>query len=84
IIKCAEETGAIVTAENHSIINGLGSAVAEVLSEHCPVPLRRVGVRDMFGEVGPVDYLAKRFGLTAEDVARNVREAIELKAQRKR
>jgi len=76
IIQCAKETGAVVTAENHSIINGLGSAVAEVLSENMPVPLERVGIKDLFGEVGPVDYLAKRFELTSGDIAEKVRKAI--------
>ena len=61
IIAAAKETGAIVTAENHNIINGLGSAVAEVLSENCPAPLERVGVQDLFGEVGPENYLRERF-----------------------
>lgn len=64
ICKAAEETGAIVTAENHNIINGLGSAVAEVLVKNCPVPMEMVGVKDEFGEVGNLDYLAERFGLT--------------------
>ena len=77
IIKCAKETGAIVTAENHNIINGLGSAVAEVLVENYPVPMERVGVRDLFGEVGSVDYLAKRFEMTPDDIAVKVRKVIE-------
>ena len=81
IIQCAKETGAIVTAENHSIINGLGSAVAEVLAENIPVPMERVGVKDLFGEVGPVDYLAKRFELTAEDIAEKVRKAMSRKVE---
>ena len=68
IIAAAEETGAIVTAENHNIYNGLGSAVAEVLVENKPTPMQRVGVKDLFGEVGPVGYLAKRFNLTADDI----------------
>jgi Transketolase, C-terminal subunit len=79
IIRCAEETGAIITAENHSIINGLGSAVAEVLAENMPVPLERVGVNDLFGEVGPVGYLTKRFGLSSEDIIKKVRKAISRK-----
>ena len=64
IIQAATTTGAIVTAENHNIINGLGSALAEVLVENYPVPMERVGVQDLFGEVGPEAYLQKRFGLT--------------------
>lgn len=76
VIKCAKETGAIVTAENHNIINGLGSAVAEVLGEHMPVPLERVGVKDLFGEVGPVGYLRERFELTAEEIVIKSKKAI--------
>ena len=67
--ESAEKTGAIVTAENHNVIGGLGSAVCEVLASTCPVPVERVGVYDRFGEVGPIDYLKKTFGLTAEDIA---------------
>jgi transketolase len=79
IIKSAVETGAIVTAENHSIINALGSAVAEVLSENIPVPLERVGVKDLFGEVGPVAYLRERFELTAEEIVLKAKKAIARK-----
>ena len=68
IIKYAEKTGAIVTCENHQIYNYLGSAVAEVLSEYYPARLIRVGVMDEFGEVGDLDYLKKRFGLTAANI----------------
>lgn len=79
VIRCARETGAIVTAENHSIINGLGSAVAEVLSEHCPIPMERVGVDDQFGEVGPANYLKERFGLTADNICAKARKAMDRK-----
>ncbi|MHC4250213.1 MAG: transketolase family protein [Planctomycetota bacterium] len=79
VVRAAEETGAIVTAENHSVINGLGSAVAEVLGETKPVPLERVGVQDQFGEVGPEDYLRKRFGLTPESIVAKAKRAIERK-----
>jgi transketolase len=83
IIACAEKTGAIVTSENHSIINGLGSAVAEVLSEDCFVPLVRHGVSETrFGEVGPQPYLEKAFGLTAEGIIASVRAAIGKKESR--
>jgi transketolase len=68
IIRCAEETGAIVTAEEHSIIGGLGSAVAEVLVENKPVPMARVGMKDMFGESGKPDELLEKYGLTAKDI----------------
>jgi transketolase len=79
IIKAARETGAILTAENHNIINGLGSAVAEVLAENAPVPLERIGVKDVFGEVGPTDYLAARFELTAADIAKKAERLMQRK-----
>lgn len=79
ILKCAEETGAIVTAENHSVNGGLGGAVAELLSERCPVPVLRVGVRDMFGQVGPEAFLREQYHLRAEDIVRKAHAAIQLK-----
>jgi transketolase len=69
VVHYARKTGAIVTCENHQIINGLGSAVAEVLSEQCPTRMTRVGIRDEFGEVGDMTYLLQRFGLTAQHIA---------------
>lgn len=69
IIEAARKTGAIITVENHNIHNGLGSAVAEVLVESIPVPMYRIGIEDEFGEVGSVDYLKERFGLTAANIA---------------
>ncbi|PVZ85585.1 transketolase [Serratia sp. S1B] len=69
IIKTfAAKTGRIVTCENHSIYNGLGSAVAEVLVEECPVPMRRVGVKDRYGQVGTQAFLQQAYGLTAEHI----------------
>lgn len=79
IIEAAKDTGAVVTAENHNIINGLGSAVAEVLAENACVPLERIGAKDCFGEVGPVDYLRERFEMTAEDIAKAAKWAISRK-----
>jgi len=79
IIRCAIETGAIITVENHSIINGLGSAVAEVVVDHMPVPMERVGVNDRFGEVGHQDYLKQRFGLTVENIVNKVSKVISRK-----
>ena len=79
VIKAAEMAGAVVTAENHNIINGLGSAVAEILSENCPVPLRRVGVRDHFGEVGKMEFLMEKYRMTAKDISEAVKEAIACK-----
>lgn len=80
IIKAAKETGRIVVAENHSIINGWGSAVSEVLSENYPVPLKRIGVRDHFGEVGVTEFLIKKYKMTALDIHNAAKELIELKA----
>ena len=79
VIDCARRTGAIVTAENHQVTGGLGGAVAEVLAEHQPAPLERVGVRDAFGEVGSQDYLARRFGLTVEEIAAAVERVVKRK-----
>ncbi|HWQ80340.1 MAG TPA: transketolase family protein [Anaerovoracaceae bacterium] len=79
VIQAAKETGAIVTAENHNTINGLGSAVSEVLTEHWPVPLERVGVKDVFGEVGSMEYLKERFHLTAEEIVSCAKKAIARK-----
>jgi transketolase len=70
IIQAAKETGAIVTAEEHSIIGGLGSAVTELLGEEWPIPIVRVGIRDCFGESGNPDELLVHFGLTSEDIVR--------------
>jgi len=72
IIKAAEETGRIVTVENHNIIGGLGSAVAEVISEKFPVKLKRIGVRDVFGKSSTNEEMKEKFGLTAEDIAKEV------------
>lgn len=83
VLQAAIQTGAIVTAENHNILNGLGSAVADVLCEQDhPVALERVGIPDCFGEVGQTDALAQRFHLTAEDIAQKVRKAIARKKSR--
>ncbi|HHZ02811.1 MAG TPA: transketolase family protein [Tissierellia bacterium] len=79
IIKAAKETKAIVTAEEHSIIGGLGSAVLEVLSDVYPVPLKRVGVLDTFGESGKPADLLKKFKLTPEDIAIASKEVLKLK-----
>ena len=70
IISCARETGAIVTAEEHSIIGGLGSAVCEAVSESCPVPVKMIGIRDMFCMSGTGDELLDYYGLRATDIAR--------------
>lgn len=79
VCRLARECGAIVTAEEHNIIGGLGSAVAEVLAEHQPTPLLRVGVADCFGQSGKPAELMAEYGLTAADIAKKVKEAITLK-----
>ena len=79
IIKCAQETGAVVTAEEHSILGGLGGAVAEVLVENCPVPMVRVGIKDMFGESGKPEELIVKYGLTATDLIHAVKAVLKRK-----
>lgn len=79
IIRAAEETGAIVTAEEHNVIGGLGSAVAEVLVEHKPVPMKRIGTMDTFGESGKPAELMKKYGLTAQDIAAAAKEVFHKK-----
>lgn len=79
ICKCAKETGVIVTAEEHSVIGGLGSAVADAVTECCPVPVVKIGVNDEFGHSGPAVDLLKKFGLSAENIANKVKEAIKQK-----
>lgn len=74
----AEKTGRIVTCENHSIHNGLGSAVAEVLVENCPVPMRRVGVQGRYGQVGTQEWLQKEYGLTADNIVAAAQELLAL------
>ena len=79
IVKAAKETGAIVTAEEHSIIGGLGSAVSEVLCEEYPVPVIKVGIKDTFGESGKPAELLEKYGLTAANIVEKVKKAISLK-----
>ena len=79
IIKAAKETGAIVTAEEHTIIGGLGGAVAEVLAENCPVPVKFVGINDKFGKSGKPDRLFEMYGLTPQNIVQKAKEAIQMK-----
>jgi transketolase len=79
VVAAAQRCGAIVTAEEHSIIGGLGGAVAEVLAESAPVPLVRVGVKDLFGTSGDSEGLLKHYGIAAEDIANAVKEVIRKK-----
>ncbi len=77
IIQLADRTGGIVTAEDHSVIGGLGSAVAETLAEHHPTPMRRVGWQDIYGESGPNDALLEKYGLNPRHVAAAARELLQ-------
>lgn len=79
IIRSAEKTGAVITAEEHSIIGGLGGAVAEVLVENCCVPMARVGIRDTFGESGKPDELLVKYGLTPKDIVFAAQNVIKRK-----
>ena len=79
VIKAAKETGVIVTAEEHSVIGGLGSAVADVVCENYPVPVLKVGVEDKFGASGPAVEMLKIYGLTAENIAKKAKAAVALK-----
>ena len=74
IIEYAKKTGKIITAENHNVTGGLGSAVAEVLVEHYPIPMRKVGIEDRFGQVGTQEFLQKEYGLTAEKIIEKASE----------
>ncbi len=76
IVKCATETCRVFTVEEHSIIGGLGSAVAEVLSEKCPVLLTRIGVKDRFGESGPAKELLARYMLDGEGIYKQIKAAL--------
>jgi len=79
IIKAAKETGAVVTAEEHAVAGGMGSAVSEVLAQACPVPMEFIGVKDRFGESGDPKELFKLFGLTADDITIAAKKAISRK-----
>src|SRR3990167_8828501 len=80
ILKSAEYCGAIVTVEEHQVNGGLGSAVAEVISQGFPVPLKIIGIEDHFGESGEPDELLKKFGLTVEDIMKGVTTVIRMKS----
>jgi len=79
VIKAARETGAVITIEEHSIFGGLGGAVAEVLAEHYPVPMKIIGVRDVFGESGEYEELLEKFGLTTTNIVASAREIMRRK-----
>ncbi|NLK86883.1 MAG: transketolase family protein [Clostridiaceae bacterium] len=79
VIKAARETGAIVTAEEHNVLGGLGGAVSEVVTESLPVPVMKVGTKDTFGRSGNADLLLEIYGLTSDSIAENARLAIKAK-----
>ena len=79
VIKAAKETGAIVTAENHNVTCGLGSVVANCLAKNCPTIQEFVGVQDLFGQVGPQDYLMDTYGLRAANIVEAVKKAVARK-----
>jgi transketolase len=79
IIKAAMETGAIVTAEEHTIMGGMGSAIAEVVSQSCPVPIKMVGVQNKFGCSGEPEELFKYFGLTSVEIVKAAKEVLQMK-----
>ena len=73
IIKSAKKTGRVVTVEEHSVIGGLGSAVCDALSENAPVPVFKIGVRDVFGESGPAAELIHKYELDAEGIYKQIK-----------
>ena len=79
ILASAQKTGCVVTAEEHQIFGGLGSAVTEVLGQHLPLPVEMVGVRDRFGESGTPDELLKKYGCSTQDIIQACQKAIERK-----
>jgi len=76
--------GAAVTVEEHSILGGLGSAVAELAAERCPVPVLRIGIRDVFGETGPYERLLDEYGMAVKDITAAARSCLDLKTARRR
>lgn len=83
VLKAAEECGAIVTVEEHSVIGGLGSAVTELTAEKCPIPVERVGIQDVFGESGEPQEILEKYGLTTKDLVKACKRALERKESRK-
>ena len=79
VLQAARETGALVTAEEHSVVGGLGGAVAETVADACPVPVKRVGLADTFAESGPHYELLDRYGMSVNDVAVAARQAVAAK-----
>lgn len=82
ILESVKKTGGVVTAEEHQIIGGMGSAVAEFLGENCPVPMARIGVRDTFGESGKPEELMKKYGLTDVDIKAAILKVMGMKEKK--
>ena len=80
VVDSARRTGAVVTAEEHMVTGGLGSAVSEILAEHCPKPLKRIGLQDTFGMSGKPAELLKHYGLTAENIKQAAVQVMARKA----
>ena len=79
VLQAAKETGLIITAEEHSIIGGLGEAVCAAVCEECPVPVVRIGVKDEFGSSGPAEKMLEIYGLSAENILQTAKEAYQKK-----
>ncbi|MER3446512.1 MAG: transketolase [Candidatus Dadabacteria bacterium] len=83
VVKWAGITGAVITAEDHNVIGGLGGAVAEVLGEYCPTPIRRIGMKDRFGTSGDGLQLLEHFGLKAKNIVQAAHEILEFNSQKR-
>jgi len=81
IVGAAKETGFVVTAEEHTIIGGLGGAIAETLGDRYPVPIKRLGLADTFGESGPNDALLEKYGISVEKTAEAIRELVKARRE---
>jgi transketolase len=79
ILEAARSTGAIVTAEEHQVMGGMGSAVLEILAQNYPVPVKMVGIMDRFGESGDPDTLMKAFGLKSDNIVEAVKNVLKMK-----
>ncbi len=79
VVASARKTGAAVTCENHNVVGGLGAAVCQALAAHCPIPLEFIGVQDHAGEASPIDYLIKKYHMTASDIVDAAKKAISRK-----
>ena len=79
ITNIAKNTGAVVTVEEHQVTGGLGGAIAECLGENYPVPARRVGIMDTFGESGEPNQLLEKFGLTSANIIKSVKDVLKVK-----